>query len=125
MDKSLVKGRIDLQAHVRNQSYLRLVGAGSGESPEWVARTPGHVDGSMVYRTYGRYLPNLTRQDGSAFERQYSEATKRKGNPNTHNRENLGCPGRITNRNPTMFSWSGRLDLNQRPLRPERSAPPD
>lgn len=24
--------------------------------------------------TYGRYIPNLTRQDGSAFERQYSEA---------------------------------------------------
>ena len=42
----------------------------AGESPEWVARTLGHVDTSMVYRTYGRYIPNLTRQDGSAFERQ-------------------------------------------------------
>lgn len=42
----------------------------SGETPEWVARTLGHVDTSMVYKTYGRYIPNLTRQDGSAFERQ-------------------------------------------------------
>jgi integrase len=43
----------------------------AGESPEWVARTLGHVDTSMVFRTYGRYIPNLTRKDGSAFERQY------------------------------------------------------
>jgi integrase len=40
----------------------------AGELPEWVARTLGHVNTSMVYNTYGRYIPNLTRQDGSAFE---------------------------------------------------------
>jgi len=72
----------------------------AGESPEWVARTLGHVDASMVYRTYGRYIPNLTRKDGSAFERFYTEALKRKGNPNRHNcrhnRENSGCPSRIS-----------------------------
>lgn len=44
---------------------------GAGESPEWVARTLGHVDTTMVYKVYGRYIPNLTRQDGSAFERLY------------------------------------------------------
>ncbi|MBW1863779.1 MAG: site-specific integrase [Deltaproteobacteria bacterium] len=53
----------------------------AGETPEWVARTLGHVDTSMVYRTYGRYIPNLTRQDGSAFERQYQEATNEKRQP--------------------------------------------
>jgi len=45
----------------------------AGELPEWVARTLGHVDTSMVFRTYGRYIPNLTRRDGSAFERFYKE----------------------------------------------------
>ncbi len=45
----------------------------AGETPEWVARTLGHVDTTMVYRTYGRYIPNLTRKDGSAFERQWEE----------------------------------------------------
>jgi integrase len=45
----------------------------AGETPEWVARSLGHVDTSMVYRTYGRYIPNLTRKDGSAFERQWAE----------------------------------------------------
>jgi integrase len=72
----------------------------AGESPQWVARTLGHVDASMVYRTYGRYIPNLTGKDGSAFERFYTEALKRKGNPNRHNcrhnRENSGCPSRIS-----------------------------
>lgn len=49
---------------------------GAGELPEWVARTLGHADTAMVYRTYGRYIPNLTRQDGSAFERQYQQMTR-------------------------------------------------
>ncbi len=48
----------------------------AGESSEWVARTLGHVDTTMVYRVYGRYIPNLTRQDGSAFERQYSQTVE-------------------------------------------------
>jgi integrase len=45
----------------------------AGEAPEWVASTLGHVDISMVFGTYGRYIPNLTRQDGSAFERLYKD----------------------------------------------------
>lgn len=45
---------------------------GLGETPEWVARTLGHVDTSMVYRTYGRYIPNLRRNDGSALEQRFS-----------------------------------------------------
>ena len=44
----------------------------AGELPEWVARTLGHVDTSMVHRTYSRYIPNLTRKDGSALERQWA-----------------------------------------------------
>ena len=100
----------------------------AGEAPEWVAKTPGHIDTSMVYRTYGCYIPNLTRKDGSAFEKQYVDGTK-KGNPNRHNRghngENLGCVDGITSRIHCNFLWSGRLDLNQRPQRPERCALPD
>lgn len=51
----------------------------AGESPEWVAKTLGHVDTSMVYRTYGRFIPNLTRRDGSAFEKQFCEETNKGG----------------------------------------------
>lgn len=39
----------------------------AGENPEWVARQLGHVDTTMLFRTYSRFIPNLTRRDGSAF----------------------------------------------------------
>jgi integrase len=41
----------------------------SGESPQWIARQLGHSTTEMLFRVYSRYVPNLTRQDGSAFER--------------------------------------------------------
>jgi len=44
----------------------------AGESPEWIARQMGHTTTEMLFRTYSRYVPNLTRQDGSAFERMLS-----------------------------------------------------
>jgi len=42
---------------------------GSGENPEWIARQMGHTTTRMLFTTYSRFVPNLTRQDGSAFER--------------------------------------------------------
>lgn len=41
----------------------------SGENPEWVAHTLGHSSTEMLFKVYSRYIPNLTRMDGSAFER--------------------------------------------------------
>jgi integrase len=41
----------------------------SGEAPEWIARQMGHTTTEMLFRVYSRYVPNLTRQDGSAMER--------------------------------------------------------
>jgi len=70
----------------------------AGETPEWVARTLGHVDTSMVYKTYGRYIPNLTRRDGSAFEKLYSESTSKSLDTNRHNLGHNGlklCPWSI------------------------------
>jgi len=58
---------------------------GAGELPEWVAQTLGHVNTSMIYKTYGRYIRNLTRQDGSAFERLYAESTNKKSDKNNAN----------------------------------------
>ena len=40
----------------------------AGESPEWIARQMGHSSTEMLFKVYSRYVPNLTRQDGSAFE---------------------------------------------------------
>lgn len=41
----------------------------AGEAPEWIARQLGHTTTEMLFRTYSRFVPNLTRRDGSAFER--------------------------------------------------------
>ncbi len=40
----------------------------AGESPEWIARQMGHSTTEMLFKTYSRFIPNLTRHDGSAFE---------------------------------------------------------
>lgn len=40
----------------------------AGENPEWIARQMGHTTTEMLFRVYSRFVPNLTRLDGSAFE---------------------------------------------------------
>lgn len=40
----------------------------AGEAPEWIARQMGHSTTEMLFTVYSRYVPNLTRQDGSAFD---------------------------------------------------------
>ncbi|WP_255860554.1 site-specific integrase [Bacterioplanoides sp. SCSIO 12839] len=45
----------------------------SGESPEWIAAQMGHTTTEMLFRVYSRYVPNLTRRDGSAIERLLNE----------------------------------------------------
>ena len=39
----------------------------AGENPEWIARVMGHVDTTMLFKVYSRFIPNLTRQDGQAM----------------------------------------------------------
>ncbi|WP_231878239.1 MULTISPECIES: site-specific integrase [unclassified Oleiphilus] len=40
----------------------------SGENPEWIARQMGHSNTKMLFSVYSRFVPNLTRQDGSAMD---------------------------------------------------------
>ncbi|MBU2869742.1 site-specific integrase [Colwellia sp. E2M01] len=40
----------------------------AGESPEWIAKQMGHASTEMLFKVYSRFVPNLTRKDGSAFE---------------------------------------------------------
>lgn len=39
----------------------------AGENPEWVAHVLGHSNLQLLFRVYARYVPNLTRRDGSAI----------------------------------------------------------
>lgn len=40
----------------------------AGENPSWIAQQMGHTNTEMLFRVYTRYVPNLTRKDGSAME---------------------------------------------------------
>ena len=51
----------------------------SGENPEWVARVLGHSSTQMLFKVYSRYIPNLTRMDGSAFEQLIGRSQARGG----------------------------------------------
>ncbi len=41
----------------------------AGEAPEWIARQLGHSSTEMLFRVYSRFVPNLTRTNGSAMDR--------------------------------------------------------
>jgi integrase len=41
----------------------------AGENPNWIASQLGHTSTEMLFRVYARFVPNVTRQDGSAMER--------------------------------------------------------
>lgn len=51
----------------------------AGEAPEWIARQMGHANTEMLFKFYSRYVPNLTRRDGSAFEQLLKTAQIQKG----------------------------------------------
>ncbi|WP_282755534.1 Arm DNA-binding domain-containing protein [Desulfuromonas thiophila] len=40
----------------------------SGENPEWIAKQMGHTSTKMLFTIYSRFVPNMTRMDGTAFE---------------------------------------------------------
>jgi len=39
----------------------------AGEAATWVSRMLGHTNTEMLHKVYARWIPNRTRQDGSAF----------------------------------------------------------
>lgn len=49
----------------------------AGEMPEWIARQLGHASTEMLFRVYSRFVPNLTRNDGSAFDRMLQQNLSR------------------------------------------------
>ena len=41
----------------------------AGEAIGWVSKQMGHSNTKMIIEHYYRFIPNLTRQDGSAFDK--------------------------------------------------------
>lgn len=44
------------------------------ENPTWIARQLGHASPELLFETYARFTPNLTRRDGTGFERLIARA---------------------------------------------------
>lgn len=51
----------------------------AGEAPAWIASALGHNSTEMLFRVYSRFVPNLTRRDGSAFDRLLNATFKPEG----------------------------------------------
>ena len=46
----------------------------AGEAPSWIAHQLGHASTEMLFRVYSRFVPTMTRRDGSAFDRLLSQS---------------------------------------------------
>ncbi|WP_240615623.1 site-specific integrase [Alteromonas facilis] len=70
----------------RNPYQMRHTAAtlwlAAGESPEWIAKQMGHTNTEMLFRVYSRYVPNLTRKDGSAANVLFSRVLGNTGDDN-------------------------------------------
>jgi len=55
----------------------------AGENISWVSKTLGHADVQTTLKKYNRFIPNLTREDGSAFETVMDSKTQYRHNQGT------------------------------------------
>jgi integrase len=39
----------------------------TGENPDWIAGQLGHTSTQMLFQRYTKFIPNVTRRDGTAF----------------------------------------------------------
>jgi integrase len=60
---------LDLRRPYTTRHTAATLWLAAGENPEWIARQMGHSTTEMLFRVYSRFVPNLTRNDGSAFNR--------------------------------------------------------
>ena len=71
------------RAGIRPRSPMQLrhsfatLQPGAGEQIGWVSRTMGHVNSRMTWEKYNRFVPNLTHDDGTAFEKAPEQESKK------------------------------------------------
>ena len=70
----LKKLRLERRTPYQTRHTAATLWLGAGENPAWIAKQMGHSTTEMLFRVYARYVPNLTRKDGSAMERLISNS---------------------------------------------------
>lgn len=66
---TLMKAGLAARTPYQTRHTTATLWLASGENPEWVARQLGHANTEMLFKVYSKFIPNLTRRDGSAFEK--------------------------------------------------------
>jgi integrase len=69
----LAKLRLEKRRPYQTRHTAATLWLAAGESPEWIAHQMGHSNTEMLFRVYSRYVPNLTRMDGSAMDKLLEE----------------------------------------------------
>jgi integrase len=71
---TLKKAGLAPRAPYQSRHTFATMMLASGENPEWVARQLGHSNTQMLFNVYSKFVPNLTRRDGSAFQKFLTES---------------------------------------------------
>lgn len=67
--KSLLRlARLKYRPPVQLRHTFATLHLAAGEQISWVSRMMGHSSAEITWKRYNRFIPNLTRADGSAFE---------------------------------------------------------
>jgi len=68
--------RLRVRPPIEMRHTFATLHIGAGESISWVSKALGHSSVEITLKRYNRFIPNLTRQDGSAFEKVLSNHKK-------------------------------------------------
>ena len=66
---ALTRAGIRARKPYQTRHTFATLALSAGEAIGWVAKQMGHASTKMVIEHYYRFIPNLTRQDGSAFDK--------------------------------------------------------
>jgi integrase len=71
---ALKRASLRMRKEYQTRHTFATLALGAGESISWVSSQLGHVSTGMVVKHYNRFIPNLTRRDGSALDKAAAEA---------------------------------------------------
>jgi integrase len=89
----LKRGGVQRRALYQTRHTCATLMLATGENPEWIAKQLGHTSTQMLFQRYAKFIPNVTRQDGTAFLRAYRQwfpGQTNVGDPGCRVRERAG-----------------------------------
>jgi integrase len=104
---TLIKAGLAPRAPYQSRHTAASMWLASGENPEWVARQLGHANTATLFNVYSKFIPNLTRRDGSAFEK-FIDGKLEENEKNNDKESEIRYPSSMTQTNDQVSSSTGR-----------------